>query len=389
MIDSICTNKKGLVLTIIQALMKVCTHPLLVPLSNAAKALKEAWDAAVLTVENDKTRQLLMNPRLANLRQQAGGMMSRNRASNADVEPPSPDDVIAMSGKFVFVFTLLKTLRSTTTDRVVIISNFTQTLDLIESLCQNQRFPVIRLDGSTGISKRHAQVQAFNTKPDSFVFLLSSKAGGAGINLIGANRLIMVDPDWNPANDAQALARIWRDGQKKTCFIYRLFSAGSVEEKILQRQMAKESISSIVVKENHNDAFVNDVIPDEILENLFEFDPNNIPISGTHDILECQCMKTKQPLLSEQVETDLSTWNHSATFASNCLLEHDKDVVTAVNLSMATYRPWQSPHPPVCFTMACLVKSSRETAPIKENLDPDGSDYEPSLAASLDASDSE
>lgn len=57
-----------------------------------------------------------------------------------------------------------------------------------------------------------------------FVFLLSSKAGGCGLNLIGANRLVMFDPDWNPANDDQAMARVWRDGQKKPCFVYRLLS---------------------------------------------------------------------------------------------------------------------------------------------------------------------
>lgn len=57
-----------------------------------------------------------------------------------------------------------------------------------------------------------------------YVFLLSSKAGGCGLNLIGANRLVMFDPDWNPANDDQAMARIWRDGQKKHCFIYRLLA---------------------------------------------------------------------------------------------------------------------------------------------------------------------
>lgn len=71
------------------------------------------------------------------------------------------------------------------------------------------------------------------------MFLLSSKAGGCGINLSGANRLIMVDPDWNPANDKQALARIWRDGQQKTCFVYRLFCSGTVEEKILQVRFPK------------------------------------------------------------------------------------------------------------------------------------------------------
>lgn len=59
--------------------------------------------------------------------------------------------------------------------------------------------------------------------------MLSSKAGGCGLNLIGANRLVMFDPDWNPANDEQAMARVWRDGQRKTCYIYRLLAVRLTE----------------------------------------------------------------------------------------------------------------------------------------------------------------
>jgi Superfamily II DNA/RNA helicases, SNF2 family len=65
-------------------------------------------------------------------------------------------------------------------------------------------------------------VEKFNDPMScDFIFMLSSKAGGCGLNLIGANRLVMFDPDWNPANDDQAMARVWRDGQRKQCYIYR------------------------------------------------------------------------------------------------------------------------------------------------------------------------
>ncbi|VDO81580.1 unnamed protein product [Onchocerca flexuosa] len=92
-------------------------------------------------------------------------------------------------------------------------------------LCQLRRYPYIRLDGTCTIKQRAKLVEKFND-PESveYIFLLSSKAGGCGLNLIGANRLIMFDPDWNPANDDQAMARVWRDGQKKNCFIYRLLA---------------------------------------------------------------------------------------------------------------------------------------------------------------------
>lgn len=83
----------------------------------------------------------------------------------------------------------------------------------------------MRLDGTMSIKKRAKVVENFNN-PESkeFIFMLSSKAGGCGLNLIGANRLIMFDPDWNPANDDQAMARVWRDGQQKPCYVYRFLA---------------------------------------------------------------------------------------------------------------------------------------------------------------------
>lgn len=75
------------------------------------------------------------------------------------------------------------------------------------------------------------------------VFLLSTKAGGAGLNIIGASRLILFDSDWNPSTDLQAMARIHRDGQKKPCFIYRFLTTGTMDEKIYQRQITKTGLA--------------------------------------------------------------------------------------------------------------------------------------------------
>lgn len=84
-------------------------------------------------------------------------------------------------------------------------------------------------------SSRFYLIQAsLNLQSPEFIFMLSSKAGGCGLNLIGANRLVMFDPDWNPANDEQAMARVWRDGQKKTCYIYRLLSVSLLPTPRLQ-----------------------------------------------------------------------------------------------------------------------------------------------------------
>eukprot|EP01027_Heterolobosea_sp_BB2_P019399 GEZU01027234.1.p1 GENE.GEZU01027234.1~~GEZU01027234.1.p1 ORF type:complete len:587 (-),score=165.81 GEZU01027234.1:83-1843(-) len=125
-----------------------------------------------------------------------------------------------------------------------------QTLDEIELLCNVYQYPFLRLDGTTPSDKRLAYVDNFNADNSKyFCFLLSSKAGGVGLNLIGANRILLFDPDWNPSNDLQAMARVWRDGQKKKVFIYRLMSTGTIEEKIFQRQIVKEGLSKTVMSQ--------------------------------------------------------------------------------------------------------------------------------------------
>ena len=94
------------------------------------------------------------------------------------------------------------------------------------------RYPSLRLDGSVSISKRQVLVKQFNDlSANQFAFLLSSKAGGCGLNLVGGNRLVLFDPDWNPANDKQAAGRVWRDGQKKRVYVYRFLTSGTIEEK--------------------------------------------------------------------------------------------------------------------------------------------------------------
>eukprot|EP00795_Rhopilema_esculentum_P004315 gene4315-20520_t len=130
-----------------------------------------------------------------------------------------------MSGKMQVLDYILAMTKATSTDKVVLVSNYTQTLDLFEKLCRMRGYVFVRLDGSMSIRKRMKIVDRFNNPAsEEFIFMLSSKAGGCGLNLIGANRLVMFDPDWNPASDDQAMARIWRDGQKKQVYIYRLLS---------------------------------------------------------------------------------------------------------------------------------------------------------------------
>uniref|UniRef100_A0A5S6QDD4 DNA repair and recombination protein RAD54-like n=1 Tax=Trichuris muris TaxID=70415 RepID=A0A5S6QDD4_TRIMR len=214
------------------------------------------------------------------------------------------------SGKMRVLDALLAVVKSTSDDKVVLVSNYTQTLDLFEQLCLLRRYGYVRLDGTMSIKKRAKIVDEFNNPDGStFVFMLSSKAGGCGLNLIGANRLVMFDPDWNPANDGQAMARVWRDGQKKNCFIYRMLATGSIEEKIFQRQSHKKALSSCVV-DNEEDVARHFSV--DQLKDLFKLRVNTL--SDTHDTLKCKrCVngiESLAPPENADTNSDLSLWHH-------------------------------------------------------------------------------
>ena len=169
------------------------------------------------------------------------------------------------SGKINIIVPLLLEIASLG-EKIVLISNYTKTLDLLEQVLRKVSLTFSRLDGSTPNNVRNKLVNQFNTNPDINVFLLSSKSGGMGINLVGASRLILFDNDWNPATDLQSMSRIHRDGQLKPCFIYRLFTTGCIDEKIFQRQLVKNKLSS---KFLDNDATSkSDVFDNDDLKNI-------------------------------------------------------------------------------------------------------------------------
>uniref|UniRef100_A0A8C7HQP0 RAD54 homolog B n=1 Tax=Oncorhynchus kisutch TaxID=8019 RepID=A0A8C7HQP0_ONCKI len=192
----------------------------------------------------------------------------------------------ADSGKLLVLSDLLTTIHHLSpTDRVVLVSNYTQTLDLLQDLCVHLGYTYCRLDGNTPTIQRQRLVDNFNSPHSAhFLFLLSSKAGGVGLNLIGASHLVLYDIDWNPANDIQAMSRVWRDGQKKTVHIYRLLTAGTIEERIFQRQVSKQGLSGTVVdlgKGAEHTSFSSNELRD-----LFSL--TGTPCL-THDLLHCSC----------------------------------------------------------------------------------------------------
>ncbi|NWQ69161.1 RA54B protein, partial [Neopipo cinnamomea] len=194
------------------------------------------------------------------------------------------------SGKLQVLVKLLAAIRELNSSErqvVVLVSNYTQTLNILQEMCKHYGYSYTRLDGNTPVSQRQQIVDTFNSKfSPAFIFLLSSKAGGVGLNLVGASHLILYDIDWNPATDIQAMARVWRDGQKHSVHIYRLLTTGSIEEKIYQRQISKQDLSGAVVDLSKTSEHIHFSI--EELKNLFTLHEDSSCV--THDLLECNCM---------------------------------------------------------------------------------------------------
>ncbi|XP_041268921.1 DNA repair and recombination protein RAD54B [Onychostruthus taczanowskii] len=192
------------------------------------------------------------------------------------------------SGKLQVLVKLLAAIHElNSSERVVLVSNYTQTLNILQDICKHYGYSYTRLDGHTPVSQRQHIVDTFNSKfSPAFIFLLSSKAGGVGLNLVGASHLILYDIDWNPATDIQAMARVWRDGQKHAVHIYRLLTTGSIEEKIYQRQISKQDLSGAVVDLSKTSEHTHFSV--EELKNLFTLHEDSSCV--THDLLECDCM---------------------------------------------------------------------------------------------------
>ena len=156
---------------------------------------------------------------------------------------------------------------------------------MLSSLLTSLSMGYLRLDGSTPVGKRQELVDTFNRSParDCFAFLLSAKAGGLGLNLVGASRLVLFDVDWNPAIDTQAMARIHRDGQKRPCIVYRLLMTGALDEKIWQRQVTKLGLASSVMDQRAgSSSFSRDELRD-----LFRLDDTTG--CQTHELIGCKC----------------------------------------------------------------------------------------------------
>ncbi|EHA8587062.1 hypothetical protein COCNU_scaffold001363G000010 [Cocos nucifera] len=167
---------------------------------------------------------------------------------NSTSESNKVERIVLSSGKLVILDKLLIRLRETN-HRVLIFSQMVRMLDILAEYLSFRGFQFQRLDGSTRADLRQQAMEHFNAPgSDDFCFLLSTRAGGLGINLATADTVIIFDSDWNPQNDLQAMSRAHRIGQQEVVNIYRFVTSKSVEEDILERAKKKMVLDHLVIQ---------------------------------------------------------------------------------------------------------------------------------------------
>ncbi|KAL8942826.1 MAG: hypothetical protein Q9216_001441 [Gyalolechia sp. 2 TL-2023] len=130
-------------------------------------------------------------------------------------------------------------------DKVLVFSHSVKLLKMLQMLFKHTSYNVSYLDGAMSYEDRAKTVDDFNSDPSEFVFLISTKAGGVGLNITSANKVVVVDPNWNPAFDLQAQDRAYRIGQVRDVEVFRLVSAGTIEEIVYARQIYKQQQMNI------------------------------------------------------------------------------------------------------------------------------------------------
>ena len=163
----------------------------------------------------------------------------------SDTEPDKT--IVSTSGKMLLLDALLPPLIDNG-HKVLIFSQFTTTLDLIGQYLSLRSWPHSRIDGSVAQTDRQDQILAFNKKSDTNIFILSTRAGGQGINLAAADTVILFDSDWNPQQDLQAMDRAHRIGQTRNVIVYRFATRNTVEQKLLESAEAKRRLEKLVIR---------------------------------------------------------------------------------------------------------------------------------------------
>ncbi|KAG5652539.1 hypothetical protein H0H81_004649 [Sphagnurus paluster] len=186
----------------------------------------------------------------------------------AEPGPPYTTDehIIDNCGKMIILDKLLKAMKAKGS-RVLIFSQMSRVLDILEDYCLFRQYKYCRIDGGTAHDDRILAIDEYN-KPGSekFIFLLTTRAGGLGINLTTADIVVLYDSDWNPQADLQAMDRAHRIGQTKQVYVFRFITEGSVEERMLERAAQKLRLDQLVIQQGRTQQAKAAANKEELLE---------------------------------------------------------------------------------------------------------------------------
>lgn len=223
------------------------------------------------------------------------------------------DDDIDLCGKWHVAAPLLALLRESGKERVVLVSRFKSVLRAAAKLAVARGWVHATIDGDTSLDERaRVQSRLNDHSSDFFLALVSLRAGGVGMNLVGASRCILFEPSWNPMDDDQAIARVWRFGQTRPVVVYRLATARSIEERILTRQTDKRKLADQVRQRCATDTLL-----------LFENDDDFTQLSSTTASSQSN-LKELVSLAAPDRTTPCDTFTERArTFNPNTSLSFD------------------------------------------------------------------
>ncbi|QDS70244.1 Putative DNA helicase ino80 [Venturia effusa] len=198
---------------------------------------------------SEKTEEALIDTKADLSKLPPFGMLPepvKRKARYTHISTPSMRRFVTDSGKLGKLDALLRELKEGG-HRVLLYFQMTRMIDLMEEYLTYRNYKYCRLDGSTKLEDRRDTVADFQTRPEIFVFLLSTRAGGLGINLTSADTVIFYDSDWNPTIDSQAMDRAHRLGQTRQVTVYRMITRGTIEERIRKRALQKEEVQRVVI----------------------------------------------------------------------------------------------------------------------------------------------
>ncbi|XP_074529669.1 transcriptional regulator ATRX [Halichoeres trimaculatus] len=253
-------------------------------------------------------------------------------ASSSAPGSPTPDwhkefvteadaEILEHSGKMTLLFEILR-MAEEMDEKVLVFSQSLISLDLIEDFLELscrakdeekvspykgdgkwfRNIDYYRLDGSTNAVTRKKWAEEFNDSSNTRgrLFLISTRAGSLGINLVAANRVIIFDASWNPSYDVQSIFRVYRFGQVKTVYVYRFLAQGTMEEKIYDRQVTKQSLSFRVVDQQQIERHFN---ANELAE-LYTFEPDQLDDPSGKKSKKATPLLPKDPFLAEMLQNN-------------------------------------------------------------------------------------